>query len=300
MKIYKIKPYFSEKIWGTKNWSKFGFEKFNNKIGEAWLISAHENGQTLIENEEIYLKDFFEKNKKIFGDKYDRFPLLSKIINPSENLSVQVHPNDEYALANENDLGKPESWLILDCPENAEIIYGHNAKDEKEFIEMTKNSKWNTLLKKVKINKGDFIYVPPGKIHAITPDVVVFELQRSSDVTYRLYDFDRLQNGIKRELQITKSLANVNFPDIDDFIIRNANNNIFSSEFFSIYLLDSKKQKTFKKYESSNWMQLSVIEGEGQINGLSFKKGESAIMLEDFDEIKIQGDLKIIFYWIKN
>ncbi|ATZ21890.1 type I phosphomannose isomerase catalytic subunit [Mesoplasma tabanidae] len=301
MKIIKIKPYFSKKIWGTKKWKDLGYINTKNEtIGEAWIISAHENGLSYLEEENVALKDFFEKNNEYFGNGiYDKFPLLSKIINPSKDLSVQVHPNDEYAIKYENDFGKPESWIILDCPQNSKIIYGHNAKSEEEFNNLINKKDWKNLFKVQKIDKGDFIYVPPGKVHAITSNVKVFELQRSSDVTYRLYDYDRLENGKKRKLEIEKSKENIFFPDNYSYIVKNAKGKTFSSNFFSVFIFKSSEHKYFKKYEDSFWIELTVIKGKGTIEGVKFNKGDSAILLGDFKKISIIGEIEIIFYWIK-
>ncbi|AVN62649.1 mannose-6-phosphate isomerase [Mesoplasma coleopterae] len=301
MKVIKIDPHFSEKIWGTKNWKSLGYINKNDKtVGEAWLISAHINGLSYLSEENITLNDFFENNRQYFGNEtYMKFPLLSKIINPSKDLSVQVHPNDEYAIQNENDLGKPESWFILECPPNSEIIYGHTAKTKNEFISLVKSNNWNKLLKTEKINKGDFIYVPPGKVHAITAGVKVFELQRSSDVTYRLYDYDRLENGKKRALQIDKSIDNVSLPDNDSYIVKKASGKTFSSNFFSVFIFKSTEHNYFEKYEDAFWVELTVIKGKGIIEGVSLQKGDSAILLGDFRKIKIIGKVEIIFYWIK-
>ncbi|ASZ09413.1 mannose-6-phosphate isomerase [Mesoplasma chauliocola] len=301
MKIIKIKPHFSEKIWGSKDWKSLGYENpSNKKFGEAWVISAHPNGLSFLDDEEITLKDFFQNNKNFFGrESYEKFPLLSKVINPTENLSVQVHPNDEYAIKNENDLGKPESWIVLDCPKDSEIIYGHSAQNKEEFIECVENNNWKKLLKTIKVNKGDFIFVPSGKIHALTANVKVFELQRSSDVTYRLYDYDRLEEGKKRELQIEKSIDNLTFPDNKLNVVKNASGRVFSSNFFSIFVYKSTLHTNFVKYEDSYWIELTVVKGEGTIGGVKFQKGESAIILSNFSEIIIEGEIEIIFYWIK-
>ena len=147
--------------------------------------------------------------------KTEVFPLLTKILDANTNLSVQVHPDDAYADLHENgELGKTECWYIIDCKEDAEIIYGHNAKTKAEFTEMIENGEWSPLLRRVKIKPGDFFYVPSGTIHALGEGTVVLETQQSSDATYRLYDYDRVdQKGQLRELHIDKSIAVTTIPD---------------------------------------------------------------------------------------
>ncbi|AVN58932.1 type I phosphomannose isomerase catalytic subunit [Mesoplasma florum] len=299
MKVLQIEPYQSEKIWGTKYWESFNYGITDKKIGEIWLISAHENGMTTIPEFNISLKQYFDENRQLFGNYKGDFPLLSKIIKANDFLSVQVHPDDVYALEKHNQFGKPESWLILDCPNNAEIIYGHNAKNKNDFLDSIKSNDWKNILNKVKVNKGDFIYVPPGKIHAITPNITVLEIQRSSDITYRLYDYDRLENDKKRELHIEDSLNNISFPDSDDFILRQVNENFFSSKYFSISLKKVTDKGEFILNEKCYWLQATVISGKGKVENTKLKKGDSIIILEPNKKINLYGDLEIVFYWLK-
>nr|WP_280123358.1 type I phosphomannose isomerase catalytic subunit [[Acholeplasma] multilocale] len=273
------------------------------KIGEAWTISAHPNGMSYIVDGEFKgssLKEVFENNRHLFGDYQEEFPLLSKIITPNDYLSVQVHPTDEYAKTKHNSLGKPESWYVLEAPKDAYLIYGHNANSEEELRSMVDNGQWDELLKKEPVKAGDFLYVEPGKIHAITPGVSVFELQRSSDITYRFYDYDRLDDaGEPRRLDIEDSINCTKVPDSVEQIVRQANKEVFSSEYFSLYVLNTKDENTFSCYEDAYFLQFCVIEGHGMINGQPFKNGESAITLGKVQEINFSGDMKVIISWIK-
>ncbi len=301
-KIIKLSPFFSERIWGGERLKEFGFDISNNKIGEAWLISTLENGMSYLKKQNISFKDFFEANREKFGlTNNEEFPLLTKIITANDYLSVQVHPNDEYAKVHHNSLGKPESWYILDCPENAKLIYGHNAKTVEEFEECVSKGSWKKLLKEVEIKKGDFLYVEPGKIHAITPGVIVYELQKSSDITYRLYDYDRVDDkGNPRELHIKESLANVSIPDTQDIIIRISNNLKFNCEFFSIEKIKSNSnQKTiWTNSKNIKWFQITIIEGNCIINNIDFKIGESAVCIDNLDQLEILGDAEILIAWL--
>lgn len=304
MKILKIIPFFSERIWGGKEFIKMGFDApKDKKIGEAWVISAHENGMGYIKEGEYKgksLKELFENNKSLFDNFKGEYPLLVKIISANDFLSVQVHPNDEYALKKHNSLGKPESWYVLDCPKDAELIYGHSAKSKEEFSQMINDDNWDKLLVKKQINKGDFLYVPPGKVHAITPGVVVYELQRSSDITYRLYDYNRTDdNGNPRELHIDDSIANTKIPDNNGVFIKNASKMIMSSEYFSLYKLDAKKEKKWKCPENTSWLQLTVIGGSGKINDIDFNVSDSAITIDKIEDLNITGDLEILVSWLK-
>lgn len=298
-KFIKLTPFLSERLWGDQRLKNFGFELPENvKIGEAWVISALDEGVSSVSKEsEFYgltLKQLFEQHRKLFNDITSTYPMLSKIISADDYLSVQVHPDDQYALKHNNMLGKPECWYIIDLPENAEMIYGHYAKTQDELIEMVDNGKWNQLLKKVNIKKGDFLYVPPGKIHAITPGVILFELQRSSDVTYRFYDFDRVdKNGLKRPLHLKESFDVTTVPDNDIAIINIDNGILIDNEYFTLHLINNIAEKTYQ-FKKVNWMQITVVEGNGTINLQQFKQGESAIIPYGIDTLRVKGEIKFL------
>ncbi|AHI53500.1 mannose-6-phosphate isomerase [Spiroplasma sabaudiense Ar-1343] len=305
MEILKLQPFYSERLWGGQKLKTLGFDiPADKKIGEAWIISAHENGMSYITTPGKYqglsLKELFTKHTKLFGSGYSEYPLLVKIITANDYLSVQVHPDDNYALKHHQSLGKPESWYVLEAPKNSNLIYGHNAQSLEEFQELVTNQSWDKLLKKEPIQEGDFLYVPPGKVHAITPEVVIYELQRSSDITYRLYDYDRKDNhGNPRELHIQESLDNTKIPDTDHFMTANAQGNVFSSEYFSLSIVEAQNQNSFTCPEQADWLQITVIAGEGLINGVDFKKSQSAITINGIETLEISGTLKLLVSWIK-
>ncbi|WP_434342281.1 type I phosphomannose isomerase catalytic subunit [Mycoplasma capricolum] len=307
MKILKLKPYFLKKVWGGNRLKDFGFDiKDNQNIGEAWVISAHENGMSYIISDDQYnnlsLKELFENHKELFNNYKGCYPLLVKIITASDYLSVQVHPDDDYALTHHNQLGKPESWYVIDANKDSELIYGHTAKNKKELIDLVNQNKWDQLLKKVKVKPNDFLYVAPGKVHAISPNLVIYELQRSSDITYRFYDYNRIDKTTNkpRQLDISNSIECTTIPDTNELIICNANNKVFSSKYFSLYVLECTNLKEFEVDEKCDWLQLTVISGSGYINEIFFKQAESAITINGVEKLIVKGKIKIIISWIKN
>ncbi|WP_434328401.1 type I phosphomannose isomerase catalytic subunit [Mycoplasma capricolum subsp. capricolum] len=307
MKILKLKPYFLKKVWGGNRLKDFGFDiKDNQNIGEAWVISAHENGMSYIISDDQYnnlsLKELFENHKELFNNYKGCYPLLVKIITASDYLSVQVHPDDNYALTHHNQLGKSESWYIIDANKDSELIYGHTARNKKELIDLVSQNKWDQLLKKVKVKPNDFLYVAPGKVHAISPNLVIYELQRSSDITYRFYDYNRIDKTTNkpRQLDIFNSIESTIIPDTNELIICNANNKVFSSKYFSLYILECTNLKEFEVDEKCDWLQLTVISGSGYINEVFFKQAESAITIDGIDKLIVKGKIKIIISWIKN
>lgn len=302
--IVFLKPIFQERIWGGNRLSKiFNYNLTSDKIGECWGISAHKNGDCEITNPEYSgytLSKLFEERKDLFNnDKSKEFPLLIKILDANTSLSVQVHPDDEYALKYENDLGKNECWYVLDANEDAFVIYGHIAKTEVEFRLMIEQGKWDDLLIKKHVKKGDFINVPAGTIHALGAGLLILETQQSSDTTYRLYDYDRTDDkGNKRQLHIEESIRVSTIPHVEKqvhFDVHTMGDNTFTklvkNEFFIVEKWDIKTSVTL----NHNLYRLcSVIDGTGKINGLKIIKGDHFIITSLLNEFTLEGDFSLI------
>ena len=208
--ILFMKPVFKQAIWGgNKLGSKWGYEIPGDNTGECWAVSAHPNGDCTVKAGTYAgktLSQLWAEEPQLFGNvEGDRFPLLVKIIDANDDLSIQVHPDDAYAGKNENgSFGKTECWYILDAPEGAALVIGHNAKDKAQLEDMISNGRWDEFLREVPVKKGDFIQIDPGTVHAIKGGIEILETQQNSDITYRVYDYGRLQNGKPRELHIGK------------------------------------------------------------------------------------------------
>ena len=304
-----LKPVFQEKIWGgSRLRSVFGFDIPNDKIGEDWAISAHPHGVSVVENGEYQgqkLDELWQNHKELFGNPTEHvFPLLIKILDAEDELSVQVHPDDAYGMKHEGELGKTECWYIIDAEPGAEIIYGHHAKTREELAEMIQEGRWDDLLKKVPVKKGDFFYVPSGTIHAIGKGIMILETQQSSDTTYRVYDYDRKDaNGNTRELHIQQSIDVTTVPAITPQIqmkeVRKGNSSIVTyleTEFFNVYEWDIKGITSFKK--QAPYTLATVIDGAGELvvneKIYPLTKGASFILPNDVTEWTVQGELSII------
>ncbi|EMF0050879.1 mannose-6-phosphate isomerase, class I [Enterococcus hirae] len=304
-----LKPVFQEKIWGgSRLRSVFGFDIPNDKIGEDWAISAHPHGVSVVENGEYQgqkLDELWQNHKELFGNPTEPvFPLLIKILDAEDELSVQVHPDDAYGMKHEGELGKTECWYIIDAEPGAEIIYGHHAKTREELAEMIQEGRWDGLLKKVPVKKGDFFYVPSGTIHAIGKGIMILETQQSSDTTYRVYDYDRKDaNGNTRELHIQQSIDVTTVPAITPQIqmkeVRKGNSSIVTyleTEFFNVYEWDIKGITSFKK--QAPYTLATVIDGAGELvvneKIYPLTKGASFILPNDVTEWTVQGELSII------
>lgn len=214
-----LKSPLKEKIYGgNRIQKKFGFlEEMHKKIGEYWAISAHENGLSVVTNtacEGQSLKEVYEKHRELFHyDKRERFPLLVKINEITSPVSVQVHPSDAYAKEHEHDLGKVEFCLFLDVEDGTQLVRGHRAKSREEFKKMADQKQWDKLLLRRPVKTGEFVYTPAGVVHGVEGKMLMAEVQQSSDVTYRIYDYDNVDvNGKPRELHLDKALEVVEIP----------------------------------------------------------------------------------------
>lgn len=304
-----LEPVFQERIWGgTALRDQFGYEIPSDLTGECWAISAHPNGPSVVKNGEFAGKTLIELWKEqpaLFGHyETEVFPLLTKILDANTDLSVQVHPDDVYANEHENgELGKTECWYIIDCEKDAEIVFGHTAKTKEEFIRQTEEGNWTELLRKVKIQPGDFFYVPSGTVHAIGEGTVVLETQQSSDTTYRLYDYDRVgQDGELRELHIDKSVAVSTIPHHDPKVRKKVNEiagarltTFVEAEYFTVHKWEIDGAATFN---GQQFLLASVIDGEGTLTigheTYPIRKGDHFILPENTGTFEISGQTTLI------
>ncbi|MBF6625629.1 mannose-6-phosphate isomerase, class I [Aerococcaceae bacterium zg-BR9] len=297
-----------EKIWGgSRLKSEFDYKIPSDQTGEYWAISAHPNGTSQISNgnyKGIKLDTLYKNHRELFGDStHDTFPLLIKILDANQWLSVQVHPDDTYAIAHDEKFGKTECWYILSAEDNAEIIYGHNANDIEELSQMIEENTWDKLLCRVKVHAGDFFYVPSGTLHAIGPGIMILEIQQSSDTTYRVYDFKRLDtNGNCRALHISQALdvITIGHPNNSVPITQSTNDlqhtTLLTSNFFIVYKWKISGKAEFSQF--APYLLVSVIGGYGQIATKDFcyslSKGQHFIVPNNVETWKIVGEIEMI------
>lgn len=303
-----LKSQMHDKIWGgTKLREAFGYDIPTETTGEYWAISAHPNGVSVIKNG-IYegegLDQLYREHKELFGHpKSEVFPLLIKILDANDWLSVQVHPDDAFALAHEGELGKTECWYIIAADEGAEIIYGHNAKSKEELRQWIEEGRWDDLLTKIPVKAGDFFYVPSGTMHAIGKGILILETQQSSDTTYRVYDFNRRDTqGNLRKLHIDKSIdvltigKPANSTPATMAVDHLESTLLVSNKFFSVYRWEVTGLVDFT--QTVPYLLLSVLSGQGQltVDGRVYdlKKGDHFILPNDVKEWLFDGQLEMI------
>ncbi|MBO0438071.1 mannose-6-phosphate isomerase, class I [Vagococcus fluvialis] len=306
-----LKPVFQEKIWGgTKLKSVFDYPLESDHIGECWAISAHPHGVCTVENGEykgLLLDELWKKHPEIFGNpSVDIFPLLTKILDAADDLSVQVHPDDLYGKEHAGELGKTECWYIISAEPGAEIIYGHHAKTKEELAQMIESGDWEHLLRRIPVQAGEFYHVPSGTIHAIGKGIMILETQQSSDTTYRVYDYDRKDDaGNPRELHIQESLDVTTVPHIDPVLnIKQVNNGesdvttFIESDYFNVFEWNVSGILPIKT--TGKYTLVSVLDGFGYLylnddeTKFEVSKGQHFILPNEVTKVRFEGDAKMI------
>lgn len=304
-----MKPYCKEVIWGgTRLRERYGYETEGDHTGEAWVVSANPHGVSVV-SEGSYagksLKELWDSNRELFGNMQgDEFPLLIKLIDARDHLSIQVHPDDAYAAENEQGgQGKTECWYIADCEDGADIVIGHKAQTREELEALIRAEKWDELLNVFPIHKGDFFYIPAGTVHAIRKGTLILETQQNSDITYRLYDYGRLQNGKPRELHLKQSLDVITCPQQPEHtegpLMKEGNNEwkqLVESPFFAVR--HYRLTEPFKLEQDQAFMIVDVLEGSGRVNGRSIHAGEHFIAPYQCGTLQFEGDLELIVSYV--
>ncbi len=281
----KFENLYYERIWGGKDLEKFRNNVPEGVIGESWDIACHKNGTGKVENGELKGKTFDEViqlyGEKLLGKEMDKkeFPLLIKLITAQDKLSVQVHPNDEYANRIEKDSGKTEAWYVVAAEQGASLIVGTKDCDKEKFKKAIDKGDLDECLNKISVKKGDFFYVQSGLVHAICEGVLIAEIQQNSDTTYRVYDYNR-----GREIHVEKAL------EVIDFSLEGKKSNgiliqkdgydktyLCLGEYFTIqkYKINiSAKEKS----DENRFYLFTCVEGNGVIK---YKGGEEKILMGD-------------------
>jgi mannose-6-phosphate isomerase len=282
--ILKLRPSFVDKPWGGHKLQDIYKYDSSDTCGEAWGISAYGQTSSIVENGPYKgktLVDLFVENKQLFGNmKFEQFPLLVKLIDANDTLSIQVHPNDLQA-KKLNSFGKEECWYVLDADEDSFIYIGHNAKTKKEFAAHLADNSVEEILNKVKVKKGDFFYIKPGTVHAIGKGILILEVQQSSDITYRLYDFNRTYDGKHRTLHIEDGLKVLQVPG--NTILRSSATASFFPEILSV-----DYEQSFIADQHGDY--IFIVDGKGMFNDTPVQKGDF-IMVTSFDSYQVVGKL---------
>lgn len=311
LKPIKLNPIFKEIIWGG-NRLKTEFNKVSDlkNIAESWELTVRDDGMNTIfggEFDSLTMSEYIEKNgyQVVCDRPLERFPLLIKFIDAKDNLSIQVHPDDAYALKNENSLGKTEMWYIMDAEPGAKLVYGLKKGCTTDILaEAIKNNKVEEYLNFVPVKKGDVFFIPSGLVHAIGSGILLAEIQQNSNITYRVYDYGRLgKDGKPRELHVKKALdviVNRSQEEIEKirFSKDNATDTTLAScDFFKVDKINTDGKTTLFADEKS-FNSILCLDGEGFIEykdeKFPIKKGDSYFIPANMGEYSVNGKTEII------
>lgn len=294
-KVVKLSPVVRSYIWGGQYFQKFGKSDLD-VVSELWELAVRENEKSLIvsgENQGKALKDVLsEQDIGERGKEFPYFPLLIKLIDAKENLSVQVHPSDDYALKNENSFGKCEMWYIIDAEEGAGLYVGLN-KDytKEELAEKLNNGTLLDAMNFFEVKPGDYFVITPGTMHAIGKGVRLLEIQQNSDLTYRLFDYNRVdKNGNPRELHIEKGLKVIDLRKFEP--VKGEAGYIAKNKYFTV-----KEQKVEDELEiiadKASFKSFTFIDGEGMVDDIPFKKFDT-FFLPSGKKCRIKGKATLV------
>lgn len=322
MYLLKFKKNLVKKIWGGRGFeTTLDFQLPTDELyGESWEVSCHQAGMSYVENGEFKgksLEDIFKKyGTELVGEeiveKYgEKFPLLIKYLDINDKLSVQVHPSDEYALRVEKEFGKSEVWYVMEASSDAKLILGLKKEITPEiYEEKVKRKDFTELFNEVSVKKGDFIDVKPGVVHGtLEGSILICEIQQNSDTTYRIYDFDREVDGVKRELHLDKAMdviqfgkdVNISSEDTRKKIrVQDATvEELIKDEYFSVDRL--LVEGVFEDEAYKNFKVYSILDGEGTLksDGVVYevKKGDT-YFIPAKTSVSINGRLEVMKSYI--
>lgn len=309
MPILKLKPTCKDYLWGgTRLRTEFGIEYDKDPLAESWELSCHPDGPSYIVNGEFAGKTLQEyidiQGKEVTGTHcldFEQFPVLIKFIDAKKDLSIQVHPDDDYALKNEGQYGKTEMWYVMDAQEGASLYYGF-AKEvsEEEFEKRIHNHTLPEVLNKVMIHKGDVLFIDPGTIHAIGAGSLIAEIQQNSNVTYRVYDYGRKgPDGKERQLHVEKAIqVTKRKPPVAD---REFGCHVASCKYFTVdkVVLDGvRRKKLTGEADETSFVSVLVLNGEGKVSAsgetVEVKKGDSILITAGSGEYELEGSLEAL------
>ena len=294
-------------IWGgTRLRDEYGKKSDADKVAESWELSCHKDGKSVIENGEYAgrtLDEYIEKEgKKVLGkncERFEYFPILIKLIDAKDNLSVQVHPDNEYALRVEGEYGKTEMWYIVDCEEGAELLYGFKHEiSREEFADRIKNNTLLEVTNNVPVHKGDVFFIESGTLHAIGKGILIAEIQQNSNTTYRIYDYGRVgKDGKPRELHIAKACEVTKLvpptrpakPQGEKLDKGGYSETLLaSSEYFNVNKLDVQSAAQLEATDAS-FNSILVLSGSFKLGDLILGKGDSCFIPAGSGKYTLEG-----------
>jgi mannose-6-phosphate isomerase class I len=299
--VYQLEPLFLSKIWGgTQLQSWYSLKGEDLKIGEVWSASAMPEGDVQVRDQGKTLSVFLKENPDLFPMKSESLPFHITLIDALDDLSIQVHPSDLVAKEKGLVSGLSEAWMVLKAEAGAKIELGHNATSKTQLESWIQNHQWNKILNYHEVKAHDLFFIPAGTMHAIGKGCLIYEISQNVDVTYRLYDYDRVdaKSGKMRELHLEDALKVIQAPDPftykDLYIPVGANSDsqilLQKKGLFQLSFITSNNSAM----KRDDWGFLTVIEGEGTLDNVNVKTGDT-VLIGRCDELRMTGSFKGIF-----
>ena len=298
MPIYRLDPTVKNYIWGGTRLLEHYGKKGDTPLAESWELSFHPDGLTRLLDgrtlQEALTPPELGENCADFQD----FPLLVKLIDAAQPLSVQVHPSDTYALMNENSYGKTEMWYIVEANEGAGIYLGFKRKtSEEEIREAIASDRFETLLNFVPVRKGECYFIPAGTVHAIGAGCLICEVQQNSNLTYRIYDYGRRDaNGNPRELHIEKALAVMDrapYSEVADFLPIEGETTLGLSRYFHASLISVSEPQTVC-VDDASFLALFCVFGDGYVADEHLSRGDSLLLPAGTGDVVLKGNVGFV------
>ena len=313
MSVFKLRPSCKDYLWGGHRLvEEYGKEYEGEILAETWELSCHPDGPSTIVNGAYAgktLEEYIEEaGKEVLGKNCRRFrdfPILIKFIDAKQNLSIQVHPDNRYALKNEGQYGKTEMWYVMDAGKDAFLYYGFKKEISKEeFARRIQEDTLLEVLNAVPVQKGDVLFIESGTIHAIGEDILIAEIQQNSNVTYRVYDYGRVgKDGKKRDLHIEKALAVTNrVPLIKS---KSSYPHVADCDYFTVdkLNLDGQMMRRMEGYVSEeSFVSILILDGEGTVScgdEVTYKKGDSLFLPAGSGTYVIEGSCDALITTIR-
>ncbi len=299
-----LSPIPRDAIWGgTLLKDYFRYDSYGNQVGQSWSFSAQDNASNSILNEKYRgktLADLWKQHPELFESGLKEFPFIISLVAPVEDLSIQVHPGEEYARKKGFPTGKNEAWYFIRTEEESSIVYGHRAENETELRRYTDNDKWDSLVCLKPVRTGDFVYIPAGTLHALKKGNIVYEIQQAADVTYRFYDYGRTdENGNSRELHLEDALACITYEKTADnekeTVISEKENcrvtRYHNDDNFCVTKVEitGLSNICFEKYQLA-----TIIQGSGMVEGIQVSIGESFLIPYGYGKMILDGDMVLM------
>lgn len=304
MSVLFFKPIPRYALWGkTVVKDYFHYDSFPDGVGQAWAFSGQQEESTVCLNgpfKGLTLWTLWQEHQELFGYKQGHFPVIISLVGPEDDLSIQVHPDSIYASSHGLPTGKNEAWYFIEAKSDASIVYGHHAKNPEDLNQYIKENKWYDLIRYLKVKKDDFVYLPASLLHALKAGSIVYEIQEATDVTYRFFDYQRVdEQGNQRELHLQQAIECLSYDPnmmenkVEPIVVTNdqyITTTYIHNESFTVSKWEVDGQCDFI---DTNYQLATVIHGKGTVDAIDISVGDNFLIPID-TAITLVGQMTIM------